>query len=476
MRLFIANIVFLLFFSTNSYSQLYFEVSSKDNHKIKVQFSGFSDKDPNLDQDLKILYEQIVKNLNTTNLFDIVKADAKTNIINPSSYLDSNSSFSVEEYQQDAIAQEDSAIYLAPSVKPIFSIESVPDFEGYSKQGIAAILIIQANYDIGGNIEIRLRMWDIADRKQVFGKYYSSSSDNYQKLSNMISNEVYKALTGEKVGHFNSKILYISESGPVRKRVKKLALIDFAGKNKTFLTNGRNLVLTPIFSKKPYEIFYLSYKDELPQIFKLDLLNQTSVQVGGFEGTTYAASPHPKDENKVLLSAIFDGNSDIYEMDIANNKARRLTKHPSIDTTASYSPDGENIIFISDRSGKRKIYIMDKDGTSIRMLSIGSGNYSKPVYSPKGDMIAFTVLRNSRFYIATMTKDGNDERLLTSAYLAEGAKFSPNGRYLIYSKTRAPYGRLSIPKLFIIDIVSGYEYQLPSTPGEGMSDPDWVQI
>ncbi len=477
MRIFaIINIIFVVFFSTNSHAELYFEISDDDNPKIKVQFSGFYSEDENLDRDLKNISQKIINNLQTTNLFDITSSNSATSYLAPSSQLDKDSNFSIEEYPSSISSNGEYQGYLSPNTKPIFSIESVPDFDKYSQQGISSILIAQANYDLEGNIEIRLRMWDVVDRKQLFGKYYSSSSDNYQKLSNIISNEIFRSLTGELVGHFNSKILYISESGSVRKRTKKLAIMDFVGTNKAYLTNGRNLVLTPIFSKKPYEIFYLSYKDDRPQIFKLDLINQTSDQVGGFDGTTYAASSHPSDPNKILLSAIFDGNSDIYEMDIAQNKAKRLTRNPSIDTTASYSPDGQDIIFISDRSGKRQIYIMDKEGSSIRLLSKGSGNYSKPVFSPKGDMIAFTVLRNSKFYIATMTKDGEDERLLTSSYLTEGARFSPNGRYLIYSKTRSPYGKLSIPKLFIIDIVSGHEYELPSSPGEGMSDPDWVQI
>lgn len=471
----IAVFLFLAFFSSNLFAQLHFEISGEEDSRINVQFSGFQSQDPTLNRDLKIISDSIIGNLKTTNLFKVLNVKSKVKFLTPSSYLDQSSNFSVEEHSAP-ISSQGNVGYLSPSVNPIFSIESVPDFAKYSQEGISAILIAQANYDLEGNIELRLRIWDVFDRKQLFGKFYSSSFDNYQKLSNIISNEIFKSLTGELAGHFNSKILYISESGKLRKRVKKLAIMDFNGENKTFLTNGRNLVLTPIFSKKPNEIFYLSYKDDFPQIFKLDLMSQMSIPVGGFRGTTYAAAAHPDDSNKVLLSAIFSGNSDIYEMNIAQNVAKRLTKNPAIDTTASYSPDGEDVVFVSDRSGERKIYITDKDGSSIRLLSKGDGNYSKPVFSPNGNMIAFTVLRNSKFYIAVMTKDGEDERLLTSAYLAEGAKFSPNGRYLIYSKTRSPYGSLSVPKLFIIDIISGHEYQLPSAPGEGASDPDWDEI
>lgn len=469
MPIFLKLIIFLFFFtlSAKSYAQLYFEISDHDNSKIKIEFTGFKHENKKINRDLTFIYKQISKNLNSTNLFDLAISSNPVKKEENSTKKSALSPSISSRYQQPN---------QKPSLKSIYSIESIPDFEKLSKNKVSAILIAQANYEIENNLEIRLRLWDVQDRRQLFGKYYSSSQDNFRKLGNLISNEIFKSLTGESSGHFNSKILYISESGPVRKRIKKLTLMNFDGSEKHYLTNGRNLVLTPVFSRNPYEIYYLSYKNVVPQIYKLNLLNNTSIQVGGFRGTTYAASTHPKDSNKILLSAIFNGNSDIYEMRIKENVAVRLTRSPAIDTTASYSPNGRDIIFVSDRSGKRRIYAMNKDGSNIRTLSQGTGNYSKPVFSPKGDMIAFTVLRNSKFYIGTMTKDGTDERLLTSSYLAEGAKFSPNGRYLIYSKTRSPYGRMSIPKLFVIDIISGFEYQLPSYTKEGASDPDWKEI
>jgi TolB protein len=293
-------------------------------------------------------------------------------------------------------------------------------------------------------------------------------------MANMISNEIFRAISGEASGHFTSRILYVSESGSPKKRIKKINMIDFDGENHLVLTDGRDLVLTPIFAKNPDEIFYLRYFEKRPQIFSLNLTNMRSEKVGGFRGTTFAASINPKDQNIILLSAIFDGNSDIYEMNIANNSAKRLTKNPAIDTTASYSPDAKMIAFSSDRDEGQQIYIMDADGTSVKRISFGGGTYSKPVWSPDGKLIAFTKIRNGQFFIGVMTPAGKGEKLLTGGYLVEGAKWSPNGRYLIYAKKKGPYGSDSIPHLFIIDIITGFEFEAPTKPGEGASDPDWA--
>ena len=73
-----------------------------------------------------------------------------------------------------------------------------------------------------------------------------------------------------------------------------------------------------------------------------------------------------------------------------------------------------------------------------------------------------------------MTHTGDGERLLASGYLIEGVKWSPNSRYLIYTKQTSPFGKGSIPKIYIMDILTRHEYQLKTPENEGASDPDWI--
>jgi len=152
----------------------------------------------------------------------------------------------------------------------------------------------------------------------------------------------------------------------------------------------------------------------------------------------------------------------------------RLTNSPAIDATASYAPDGNSIIFISDRDSGQQIYTMNLKGRAVEKLTNGAGSYAKPIYSPDGKMIAFTRIKNGQFYIGTMSTNSKNERLLASGYLVEGAKFSPNGRYLIYSKKKTAYGQSSIPGLYVIDIATGFEREIALPIGEGATDPDWI--
>lgn len=450
----ICCVLALQFLSFEAFSNVSFSIKNEEVPKTKVLFIGFDQVDPYLRKGAFDVMERVRINLKTTDLFEVLKQSR--GMENPVG----NSAVS-QHYKEQITALQD------------VSSEEIPDFAKYSASGIGAVIIGQFNRDLEGNLEIRVRGWDVLDQRQLFGKLYTASEDNYRKVANAISNEIFKAITGETSGHFDSKILYVSEGGSPKHRIKKINIIDFDGSNHRYLTNGNELVLTPIFSKKRDEIFYVRYFRDQPQIFSLDVNNLRGNKLGGFRITTMAPSVHPKDPNLVLLSAIENGNSDIYEMNISDNTARKLTKDAGIDTTPYYSPDGKFIAFSSDRSGSQQIYIMTVDGYSIKKLSKNSGTYSKPVYSPDGKMIAFTKIQAGNFYIGIMASDGSSEKILSSGYLVEGAKWSPNGRYLVFSKKKGPYGKDSVPRLWIVDIVTGFEFELPTPEGEGATDPEW---
>lgn len=439
MKKFFCFLVICLSLSTQASAAVSIAVKNGEIVKTKILFVGFEpsgEKTQGLQRDAGEVFDRIRRNLKTTDLFEVLKQQGG-----------------------DALSN---------------TVEAIPDFTKYSQAQIGAVVVAQFDYDQMNNLEVRVRVWDVLDQRQMFGKIYTASRDNYRKVANAIANEIFKAVTGETVGHFDSQIVYVAESGPATKRIKRLAMVDFDGENHRFLTNGRDLVLTPIFSKKRDEVFFVNYLQGKPQIFSINTQSLRSQKVGGFRGTTFAASTNPKDPNVILLSAIDDGNSDIYELNILANTARKLTKSPAIDTTPSYSPDAKQIIFTSDRDGGQQIYVMDLEGSSVKRISTGEGTYSKPVWSPDGKLIAFTKIRKGQFSIGVMTPDGTGERNLTDGYLVEGARWSPSGRYLIFSRKTSAYGQGSIPRLYIVDVLTGFESEVPTPMGEGATDPDLV--
>ena len=323
-------------------------------------------------------------------------------------------------------------------------------------------------------LRIEFRLWDVVAAKEMIALAFSTTPSNWRRVAHIISDKVYQRLTGEE-GYFDTRIIYVSETGPKTQRYKKLAIMDQDGANVKYLTLGNELVLTPRFSPKNQLVTYLSYFRNLPRVYLLDIETGVQEVVGDFPGMTFAPRFSP-DGEKIIMSFAKDGNSDIYTMNLKTRVVEKITDHTSIDTSPSYSPNGKYICFNSDRSGLQQIYVMRADGSNVKRITFGKGLYGTPVWSPRGDLIAFTKVHKGKFYIGVMRPDGSGERLLTENFYQEAPSWSPNGRVLIfYRETKSDSeGKGFSAKLWSIDL-TGYNERLIETETDG-SDPSWSSL
>jgi len=320
----------------------------------------------------------------------------------------------------------------------------------------------------GGRLRVDFRLWDVYAEQQLLGLQFTSSPENWRRVAHKISDAVYERLTGEK-GYFDTRVVFVAESGSRAKRIKRLAIMDQDGANPSYLTDGSYIVMTPRFSSSSQEITYMSLRPEGSAIYLFNLETGRRESLGNFQGMVFAPRFSP-DGGKVAFSVERGGNSDIYVMSLSSRSSSRLTSDPSIDTSPSFSPDGSRIVFNSDRSGSPQIYVMGADGSAPRRISYGSGRYTTPVWSPTGEFIAFTKQEGGQFHIGVMRPDGSDERILTSSYLDEGPTWAPNGRVLMFSRETAG----GAPRLWSVD-VTGRVLQPMPYPGSG-SDPAWSPL
>jgi TolB protein len=325
-----------------------------------------------------------------------------------------------------------------------------------------------------GRTRVEFRLWDVFSQKQLIGMAYMTTADNWRRIAHIISDEIYKNLTGES-GYFDTRIVYVSENGPTERRVKRLAIMDQDGANHKYLTDGSELVLTPRFSPSRQQIAYMAYGPKGPRVYLYDINSGRHELLGDFPKMTFAPRFSP-DGNRVVMSMAENGNSDIYVMDLSSRRPQRITTDGSIDTAPSYAPDGRKIAFESDRGGSQQIYTMNADGSGVQRITFGQGRYANPVWSPRGDLIAFTRIAQGKFYIGVIRPDGKGERLITTAYHVEGPSWSPNGRVLTYFKENpvgnGRSGRQA--KVYTIDI-TGYNERWLQTPQDG-SDPAWSPL
>jgi TolB protein len=364
----------------------------------------------------------------------------------------------------------ESAAFIAPPTSP--SVR--PDFSDWTPLGIKALISGSAKAINENQMEIEFRLWDVIAETDLVGLRLSVDSNSWRRVAHIISDEIFQRLSGD-TGYFDTRIVYVAESGLQNKRIKRLAIMDQDGENHQYLTDGSFLVLTPRFSPTSQEITYLAYYKNEPRVYIFNLETGQQELLGSFPGMTFAPRFAPSGD-KIIMSLAERGVTDIYEMNLNTQEVRRLTNSSSIDTSPSYSPDSSKIVFNSDRGGAQQLYIMDKNGAKVKRISYGEGRYATPVWAPKGKLIAFTKMFKNKFYIGVMAPDGSGERLLAEGYLVEGPTWAPNGRVLMYFKQDAPVdnGKSSNVNLYKVDI-TGFREERILTPSDG-SDPAWSPL
>jgi len=354
-------------------------------------------------------------------------------------------------------------------VDHITNINTAPNFANWRVINAQGLVAGEVSLQPDGRLKVEFRLWDVYSENQMLGQQFFTQPENWRRVAHMVSDAIYSRITGES-GYFDTRIVFISESGPAIKRIKRLAVMDEDGANPIFLTRGDYLVLTPRFNPTAQMIAYMSYIATKPHIYLFDLETGKQEELGNFPNMTFSPRFSP-DGNRVALALETAGNSDIYVMDLRTRAVQRLTTDPAIDSAPSFSPDGRQIAFESDRGGSKQVYVMNVDGSNQHRISFGAGQNGTPVWSPRGDLIAFTKEQGAHFAIGVMHTDGSGERMITNAYHDEGPTWAPNGRVLMFSR-EAQNSRGS--QIWSVD-VTGRNEQRVMTPGDA-SDPAWSPL
>ena len=357
----------------------------------------------------------------------------------------------------------------AAFIEKAIDLGQSPRFQDWRPLNAQALVIGRiSNSD--DKLKAEFRLWDVFAGKQLAGEQFFTRPKDARRIGHIIADVIYERLTGEK-GYFDTRIVFVDESGPKDKRIKRLAIMDQDGHNVRLLTTGQDLVLTPRFSPSTQEITYMSFEGQNPKVYLLNIETGQKEIVGAFPGMTFAPRFSP-DGQRIVLSLENEGNSNLFSMDLRSRRTFQLTNDKAIDTAPCYSPDGRYIAFETDRDGSRQIYVMDAGGANAHRISQGQGSYSTPVWSPRGDLIAFTKMTGGQFLIGVMKPDGSGERVLTEGFHNEGPTWAPNGRVLMFF--RESPGAAGGPKLYTIDL-TGYNERLVATPAFG-SDPAWSPL
>lgn len=348
----------------------------------------------------------------------------------------------------------------------------MPNFKLW--QAIKTQVLVQAKLSSVSDNSYKLEffVWDVDAGEQIEAQSLVSSRKSARRLAHIMADAIYERLTGE-IGYFDTQIVFIAETGPVGNRDKRMAIIDQDGYGLRYLSDKDGYVMSPHFSPNMGAVVFLSYYNDDPSVWTLDLETGEQRKLGQFGGMNFAPRFSP-DGKKIALSLVKKGFTHIYEFDIETKKLRQLTFGNSLNTSPSYSPDGKKMAFNSDKTGRQQIHILDLETGQEKRITYGKGKYATPAWSPDGQFIAFTKMSDDTFYIGIMNPQGKNEKILAGGWFMEAPSWAPGSRRLVYYETEKHMDGIErISHIRSVDITGQNIYDIELEEDVNAVEPTW---
>ena len=281
------------------------------------------------------------------------------------------------------------SVFLAP-VDPgrfpqqISNPDQAPQFDGWKAVDAQFIVTGRSGGADGGRLQTEFRLWDVDAGTQVAGQQYVTDPNNSRRVAHIISDAIFTRITGEK-GFFDTRVVFVDETGPAENRRKRLAIMDQDGANVRYLTSGQDLVVTPRFSPSSQQLTYMAFGTGDPKVLLLNIETGQRQVVGNFPGMEFAPRFSP-DGQRIVISLEDNGVTNLYEMDIGSRATTRLIEF-LVDRHLALLLAGRLADRLRVRPRRQPAALCyAASGGDAQRISFGDGHYSTPVWSPKGDL------------------------------------------------------------------------------------------
>lgn len=338
---------------------------------------------------------------------------------------------------------------------PVAPAESLP-YDTWNELGADAVLT-GAVTQSAGNMTVDIRIMSVEKRASTFGKRYACPARDPRYCAHTIADEIHKELFNLD-GIARTKIAFASDrdgerlGGSVHERsIQEIYLSDYDGGKQVRLTPHRSLNIAPAWSPDNRFLAYTSYSSGFPDVIVQSIYEArpASRPAKGTPGRQNFLPAFSPDGTRIAYASSRDTNEkggrnfEIYTMRVDGTDERRLTFDPGADSSPTWSPNGQQIAFTSDRSGQNHLYIMSADGGPVTRLPTG-GKIDRPTWS-SFNYIAYTAEISPGNSQVRMIEIGtNKVTTLTDALngTSESPSVSPNGRHIAFVTTH--YGKQHI--------------------------------
>lgn len=356
--------------------------------------------------------------------------------------------------------------FLAPQVTTELAGSRRYDCADWNQSGANALVegVIDGG---GGEIQVEYRVWDTARCARLARASLVRPANELHRLGAALADDIVEAFTGTR-GAADTEIAFIS----TRLGHREVFVMNADGRNARAATRSRSVKAFPAWLPDAGGILYTTYlKDGFPDVF---VTSRGQARAGRILRDVLPGKPKYRgvfspDGGHLALVATLDEASDLFRVSRSGKRVLRLTNNGSvIDIAPSWSPDGKQIAFVSDRSGSPQVYVMESDGTNPRRLTFQSNYSVTPAWSPDGRWIAYGVRTEGEFDLYLIDPTGEvNVPLVVHRRNDEYPSWSPDGRKVVFSSDRR--GRVD---LYVIDVNSQRLQRLTSDAQDNLA-PVW---
>ena len=315
------------------------------------------------------------------------------------------------------------------------------DFDDWSILGIEVLIVGRITQIGNDQYSIQFQLFDIFRGEQILGYRMSANQSSFKYVAHRIADMIFEKITGIK-GVFSTQVAYVTADGNSNDRFYKLVISDSDGENERIILESNDPIMSPAWSPDSRQLAYVSFEGNLSSIFIQTLRTGNRRKISDRIGINGSPAFSPDGRKLVLTLSNTDGNLDIHTLDLTTRKISRLTTNRSIDTEGTWSPDGSEIYFTSDRGGSPQIYKISSVGGVPSRITF-EGNYNaRPRLSPDGKKLAMVHLRDGRYQIGIIDIEKRSLLVLSTGSQDESPSFAPNSDTLIYATRQDGLGFL----------------------------------
>lgn len=314
----------------------------------------------------------------------------------------------------------------------------------------------------GGNVVAACEVINLASGRRYLSQSYQSPASNTRELAHKVADAIVYAVKGVP-GMASSRLAMIAS----QKGKKDIVICDADGHGVIQLTRDGAHCLSPAWAPSGKVLYYTSFFRGFPDVYRIDLASGKRKRVASYPGINAGADISPNGK-LMALTLSKDGNPELYVRNLRSGKLTRLTKTiNAAEASPSWSPDGRQIAFVSDSTGAPQVYIISASGGRPRRITFRGSENVSPDWGPDG-RIAYSSKRGGRYQICVVDPVKRLEKQITSEYVDhEQPCWAPDRRHIACTRTEG-----YISSVYILDTLGDAPVRLTQFKGDWYS-PAW---